>query len=890
MTTSQTPAQPKLKDKNQFPNTYKKQPKQPSSQHPSPKPLKTTSCECPTPYTPNTANHPHDYLTPSPPHHTSHLHSTQHHILRHTNTHSHITPPTLSPDSPPFIPSDHTPSPNTRCTHTHPACTHSEPSLKNTTPHKDHTHTDTHKDNAHTSTPTHHTPTDKDTIHKKSPLYPFANTREHERPTDPPLPTQPHPPPLDILKVLDNPLLSNTRPADPLVHSAFTLAEPCPCHCKPLPYQTAGRSAHQTNRDLRKALNYDLRNSIDRPAYSSKPPLQHTPRADNLEDLMFSFPGIHDLDYTNPPPPIDSELNTTRWLYYHSRHCSNSPPCTPTHIADTCYFKPLHFMLHRGYQAHIKPGHSLHDIQPHPAAYIHLWQRDLTRCHKAFDKLINSTDLAPIDNPRFIFPLLPAYRKKHIWRFKKFGTDYSARITSDISTSGGNDIFSDWHVRYLGLHAVSRIVSRGDQLATRDATGFFNRLPAGEKLRMMQCFQDPRTYRSSSKANEKAIKEGKVKYLQQLSCMFGHKQLPAWASCVSSELARILHNECIRVIGILIDDFLFHIPASESSKTFQEQLDKTDEIMAELGVPANDKGQGPSTALVFQGILIDTILGLFSVDEEQREYIISRLKDILAKDHCLRKSLESVNGSLGWLCFVILHGRCRRDLIQKACNSDLKIIPISKALRKQLMWWLDILTRKAYRPSQIWFRNEIQKSLLIQSDASGEHGFGFCAGGLHVTGRWRESLAPVIDKDMFTKELLPVTIAILLIYILLPKHIFGSAVDNSGVSSRVNCGSCRSPLGRRLLTVTADALYESQSHIIADWNNREQPLARHADLLSKIFSTDQWSNIQQESGPPWIFDLFIQGGSPTQIFRTEIRIPRLAEAIPAHLRHRNIKS
>ena len=240
---------------------------------------------------------------------------------------------------------------------------------------------------------------------------------------------------------------------------------------------------------------------------------------------------------------------------------------------------------------------------------------------------------------------------------------------------------------------MSRVVSRGDQLATRDVTGFYNRPTAGEKLRIMQCFQDPRTYKSSSKENEKAIKEGRVKFLQQQSFMFGHKQLPAWASCVSSELARILHKECIRVIGVLIDDLLFHGPAAaaDGADALQRQLDRADKIMEELGVPSNDKGQGPSTSLVFQGILIDTILGLFSVDEEQREYIISRLKDILASDHCKRKSLESINGSLGWLCFVILHGRCKRDLIQKACNSDLKMIPISKALHKQLKWWLDIL-------------------------------------------------------------------------------------------------------------------------------------------------------------------------------------------------------
>ena len=783
--------------------------------------------------------------------------------LTHT-THTYTSKPSrisLSPDAPPFTPSSppHKPSTHTRLKKPHSNSPHSPPSPPSPI---------------------------QDVLHKKCSLYPFANTKPHSHHPPPPTPNPPAPTPIDISAILKNPLLIDTHPAEPFAYHAFSRAEPCPCHRLPLPYHTAGRSAHQTNRDLRKALVYDLRNSNDRAAYSTNPPLDTTPRADDLEGLMFSFPGIRELDYANPPPIIDSDLNTNRWRYYHARHCSNIPPCTPDLISDSCYFKPLHFMLLRGYQAHIMPGCTLHDIQPHPAAYIHLWQQDLTRCHKAFDKLLNSTDLTPIEQPRFIFPLLPAYRKKHIWRFLKFGTDYGARITSDITSSGGNKIFSDWHVKYLGLQAVCQVISRGDQLATRDITGFYNRLPAGELLRLLQCFQDPRTYGNSSKDNERIIAEGKASFLQQLSCMFGHKQLPAWASCVSSELARILHNECIRVIGVLLDDFLFHGPAAEGAEGLQKNLDKADSIMEELGVPPNDKGQGPDTSLVFQGILIDTIAGLFSVDEEQREYIISRLKDILKSDHVDRKVLESINGSLGWLCFVILHGRSRRDLLQKAINSNLKKIPISKALRKQLLWWLDILTKRAYRPSQIWFRNEVQDSLLIQSDASGDHGFGFCACGIHVTGRWRESLGPTIKDDMFTKELIPITIAVLLLYTHLPRHIFGSALDNSGLTSRINCGSCKSPLARRLMTVIADALYDTSSHMIADWNNREQPLAKHADILSKIFSEDEWSSIQSQQGPPWIFDLYIQGGSPPRIFRTAIRIPRLAESIPAHLRHR----
>ena len=662
---------------------------------------------------------------------------------------------------------------------------------------------------------------------------------------------------------------------------------PCPCSLAPLPFKTAGRSSQQANRDLRKILIFNLQHSQDAAAFSSQIPEEEIPRADDLEQLMFSFPGINTLDYDNPPPVAESGLDVTLWHHLHSKHCSLDTPCTKDWISPLCYFRPLHFMLKHGFQAHLQPGSSISDITPHPAAYIHLWKKDENRCNAAFKKLLKSTDLQPIPKPPLIFPLLPAYRKKHIWRFNKFGKDYLPRLASDISTSGGNKIFSPWRLRYLALHAICRIISRGDYLATRDITGFFNRLPAGQLLKTLQCFQDPRSYKSSSKANKEAVDKDEATYLQQQSCMFGHKQLPAWASCVSSELARILHKECIRVGGVLIDDLLFHGPASEGHEKLTQQLSLADDLMKKLGVPPNDKGQEPSTSIVFSGILIDTVEGCFSVDEEQRQYVIQRLSDILKFDHCARKDLESINGSLGWLCFVIHHGRCRRDVIQKACSQETKTTPMSRPLNKQLRWWLELLQKKAFRPAPIWFRDEIQKSLRIQSDASGDHGFGFCTAGFHVTGCWRPELAPIIQHDMFVKELIPVTIAILLFHNVLPNHIFGPALDNAGLASRINCGSCRSPLGRRLLLVIADALWVSDSDIISDWNGRDRPLAQHADNLSKILSDSQWATLQDSPGPPWIFDILIQGGSPIKTVKTSIRIPRLAEALPEHLRHRS---
>lgn len=721
-------------------------------------------------------------------------------------------------------------------------------------------------------------------LHRHSPRYPFSTASS----TTPVPKIRPDPSPipqLSIDQILTNPLLGLAVETDSHSASLMRKATPCPCKHRRLSFPTAGRSAYQANRDLRKTLIFDLTNHHDRPAFTSFLQPKVTPRADDLEALMFSYPGLHLLDYDNPPACPHNDIDTIEWLRLHALHCRNSPPCTSVKSASSCYFKPLHFMLSCGYQAVLEPGHSWSDIRPHSPAYIQLWNKDSERCARAFDKLLNSTLLQPIDSPLLVFPLLPAYRGKHLWRHMTFGTDYDLRLTSDISSSGGNDIFASWRLRYLGLHALCQILSRGDYLATRDITGFYNRLPAGETLRRFQCFQDPRTYAASTADNNAKVNSGRARFLQQLSCMFGHKQLPAWASCVSSELARILHHQCIPVAGVLIDDFLFQGPASLGPHHLQAQLDEADALMTRLNMPPNNKGQAPSTKVVFSGISIDTIKGIFDVDDDQRLYVLQRLRALALKQSCPTKELASINGSLGWLCFVIHQGRCRRDLFQQAAMRTENTTDISKPLRKLIWWWIDVLANRKYKPSPIWFRNENQPSVLIQSDASGDSGFGFCVAGIHVTGCWPPSLASTIEGDMFVKELLPITIAVLLTARLLRNHIFGIACDNSGVVSRINCGSCRSPIGRRLLMAMVDTLTDADSHVLADWNNREQPLAVHADLLSKIFTPSYWASLPTAHQRPWVFNLVLHDLKSDRCICTTIRLPRLAEALPVRLRH-----
>ena len=221
------------------------------------------------------------------------------------------------------------------------------------------------------------------------------------------------------------------------------------------------------------------------------------------------------------------------------------------------------------------------------------WFQDEDRCKRTFEKLVTSVDLQPIEKPEMVFPLLPAYRGKHIWRFKKYGTDYLPRLALDICTAGGKEIFEKWPMQFLGVRALFQIIRRGDYLATMDISRYYNRLLASHRLREFQCFQDPATYAQDKCSNDARIRRGDTVFLQQTTCMFGHPQLPAYASCVSSEIARIVHNEGARVVRVILDDFLFHGPKERGIARFKQELEKAEAIFADLKVPTNDKGIPP---------------------------------------------------------------------------------------------------------------------------------------------------------------------------------------------------------------------------------------------------------------------------------------------------------
>ena len=64
---------------------------------------------------------------------------------------------------------------------------------------------------------------------------------------------------------------------------------------------------------------------------------------------------------------------------------------------------------------------------------------------------------------------------------------------------------------------------------------------------------------------------------------------------------------------------------------------------------------------------------------------------------------------------------------------------------------------------------------------------------------------------------------------------------------------------------------------LVDWNDREQLDAKHADALSKTFSTDQWSSVATDTtaSRSWLIDLIIHDLNTGQAVSAVFRIPAM---------------
>ena len=101
-----------------------------------------------------------------------------------------------------------------------------------------------------------------------------------------------------------------------------------------------------------------------------------------------------------------------------------------------------------------------------------------------------------------------------------------------------------------------------------------------------------------------------------------------------------------------LDDFVVLGPPNSS--VCQDHLDTLMKVCEVLRVPlAAEKKEGPSSVIVFLGIVIDTVKQELRLPEEKLRRLQQIVGEWVRKKSCIRYELESLIGTLHHACKVI---------------------------------------------------------------------------------------------------------------------------------------------------------------------------------------------------------------------------------------------
>nr|XP_054749833.1 uncharacterized protein LOC129255509 [Lytechinus pictus] len=234
---------------------------------------------------------------------------------------------------------------------------------------------------------------------------------------------------------------------------------------------------------------------------------------------------------------------------------------------------------------------------------------------------------------------------------------------------------------------------------------------------------------------------------------------------------------CRKVAGIpntlhYLDDFLFVgasvVECAHLMYSFQA-------LCENFGVPiAEGKTEGPVTVLTFLGLEIDSLAKLVRVPQDKVSALLHLLSCVMGADKVTLRKLQSVIGSLNFVCRAVAPGRAflRRliDLTVGVHEPHHKI-RLSVGARADLRAWYSFLQDFN---GNVWFSNQFTQrnaELHFFTDASGSIGFGAYFQGKWTQGKWPVGVCTPVYSIAFL-ELFPIVVGL---------HLWGPHLANRRV-------------------------------------------------------------------------------------------------------------
>ena len=211
------------------------------------------------------------------------------------------------------------------------------------------------------------------------------------------------------------------------------------------------------------------------------------------------------------------------------------------------------------------------------------------------------------------------------------------------------------------------------------------------------------------------------------------------------------------------------------------------------------KTEGPSTALVFLGILIDTVKMEIRLPADKLARLQLLINQWGAKTVCIKRDLLSLLGHLQHACKVVPAGR---SFLRRMINTSTYVkelyhhIRLNREFRSDLRWWSLFLAD--WNGTRIMSsRSKLRPDFTLTSDASGSWGCGAFT-SLHEWFQftWPPSWAGI---HITVKELLPIVMACAVWGNQWSSKSVKCFCDNAAVVAILNSGTSKDMLAMHLM-------------------------------------------------------------------------------------------
>ncbi|KAK6170386.1 hypothetical protein SNE40_018795 [Patella caerulea] len=291
-----------------------------------------------------------------------------------------------------------------------------------------------------------------------------------------------------------------------------------------------------------------------------------------------------------------------------------------------------------------------------------------------------------------------------------------------------------------------------------------------------------------------------------------------------------------------LDDFIF---IGGNISTCQKLISCFVDLCEEIGVPiAHEKTVGPVTTLTFLGLEIDTVKTVIRIPTNKTQNLISLLQLYSKRKKITLKNMQSLAGSLNFLCKAIRPGRAFIRRFYDAMigiKKQFHFIRINDGLKQDMLIWLEFLTDfngQVYFPELIWSSSEV---LQLFTDSAGRYDLG-C--GAYLSGQWTYFQWPLcwknsaIISDVTFLELVPIFIAISVWGEKLANKKITFNVDNMALVTILN--KCTSKSKRIMQLLRPFLLYALKNNIIF----RSRHLSSCSNAISDSISRKQWTRFR----------------------------------------------